>query len=622
MQPDERTRPLRLYVTELLYLSFLGLLSCVLYLSRADEIYSVWGAIHPMFWPLFITATILLLIIIFTPEKIEYKLLFIILHSIISHSLFAIIFPAGRVGVQQTILGRTRLVFDDLVYHGLGWGRESILQQIYASFRGINLQAATSTIFARMFGIDVYWIHLLLVPVLWGTFVPFIAFMISKTLGLKENIAALSGVLVSLFPTSIVWGYESIPNALGYLFFFCFMYFLLKYLQSSNSKELLFLVLVFLAICTLSHFLTGTVALSLLMLSYSMKVYLREKERSPLSAKFLLSISFIFCVSILPLALAYRRLFYPTATTAFSLNRFRETPLTELILPFLLGSYFDLISRNAIFTTLIFGVAPLCGLIGMIYIIGFKSRKMSEKGTYPLALFLFLGFLLIVGDDRIVKFFMVRPPFLEIDRLWVFRDLMLTPYAALLIHEVIIKVKKVFSKLSLFKSSHSKRTINFGSILVYSLAFILLSGWITMSVYYAYPSYGPLHTTTYEIEAVKFIDQNTHEKYIVIADQWIIFAGQMFVGINNPNAFYFSHVDPCGVGFFIDMKNNPSNKTLSEAMKTNNATVAYFIIEKPRLGTETYNQIIQRAQQNGVEIYRTFSYKGEEKLRIFYHVKE
>jgi len=31
------------------------------------------------------------------------------------------------------------------------------------------------------------------------------------------------------------------------------------------------------------------------------------------------------------------------------------------------------------------------------------------------------------------------------------------------------------------------------------------------------------------------------------------------------------------------MKKNPTNETMIKAMKTNNATTAYFIIEKPRL---------------------------------------
>ena len=113
----------------------------------------------------------------------------------------------------------------------------------------------------------------------------------------------------------------------------------------------------------------------------------------------------------------------------------------------------------------------------------------------------------------------------------------------------------------------------------------------------------------------------TRKRYAVIADQKIIFAGQMFVGINNPQTYYFSHRDPNGISLFIKMKSNPSNETLIEAMKTNNATIAYFIIEKPRLGEEEYNRIIQQAQQNGLQTYKAFYYKDVEKLHIFYYKK-
>ena len=53
-------------------------------------------------------------------------------------------------------------------------------------------------------------------------------------------------------------------------------------------------------------------------------------------------------------------------------------------------------------------------------------------------------------------------------------------------------------------------------------------------------------------------------------------------------------------------------------MKTTNATVAYLIIEKPRLGTDEYNRIIQQAQQNKLQTYKIFYYpEDQEKLRVF-----
>jgi len=57
-------------------------------------------------------------------------------------------------------------------------------------------------------------------------------------------------------------------------------------------------------------------------------------------------------------------------------------------------------------------------------------------------------------------------------------------------------------------------------------------------------------------------------------------------------------------------------------MKFNNATHAYFITEKPRLGTETYNRIIQQAQENNLQTYQTFYYQREEKLTVFYYKKQ
>ena len=615
-----KTPPL-FYATRIIYLFSVVLAFLLLSISRTEEVYTVWGAMHPFFLPALLSSTFLLLAIIFSSEKTQYKLLFVILNSILLHSFMIIIFPAGNIGVQQGILGKTRLVFDNVISNGIGGSVPSVPLKLYYLFRGDNFQTVFSVLFARMLSIDVYWTHLPLIPLLWGIFTPLIAFMTSKTLGLNENISVLCSLIVSLFPTSIIWGYASIPNGLSYLFFLCFIYSLLKYLQSNKTKEL-FLVVVFLAASTLAHYLAGIIALSLLILAYSVKTYINEKERSPISAKLTLLVSFIFCVSILPFALAYRRLFYPPATTFFSLNRFREAPLTEMVLPFLLGSYFDFISRDAIITTLIFGIAPLLGLIGMIYIIRFKTKQKSGRAIYPCMLLLFLAFLLVVADDRIVKFFMIRVPFVEVDRLWVFRDLIATPFTALLIGEGLSLAQKKLSRHSFFAFSHSKRTINFGSILVYLLASIILSGWLTFSVYYAYPHYAPMQTTTYEIEAVRYIDQTTNERYIVICDQWIIFAGQMFVGINNPRAFYFSHVDPQGVSLFIKMKNNATKETLIEAMKINNASTAYFIIEKPRLGTEKYSSIINQAQQNNLVTYETFSYQGEEKIHVFYYKEQ
>lgn len=631
-----------MYLVKILYLITMAFSTYLLYMSRANEIYTIWGAIHPAFLTTFITATLLLLIMIFSDTKPEHKLLSIILHSIVSHSFMVIMFPAGNVGVQQTILGQTRLVFDNIITHGLGWAREGLPLQIYVSLRGQNLQTAMSVILARMLGVDVYWTHLLLVPILWGTFVPIIAYKITKTLGINESISVLAGLVVSVFPTTIVWGYASIPHGLSYVFFLCFTYFLLEHLKSNKRKELL-LATTFFVITFISHYLAGTMAFSLLLLAYSVRNYREGKKKSPMTANLTLLISFVFAISILPFALIYRRLFYPTANAYFSLEKLNELGVAEKILAILTGSYFDLVSREAYITALIFGLAFTLGLVGLAYILWTNLRKGPEESIDIKVVFLTLSLLLIIVDDRIVKFFMANVPFVEIDRLWVFRDFLLIPFVAVVIWWAIEKMrffsgsfsKKIASLLhrippahmfsrtfSFSKHQYLVRSISSVAILAYLSSLLIVSGWVTASLYYSYPHYGPLQTTSYELEAVRYIHETTKERYVVIADQWLIFAGQMYDGINNPQAFYFSFADPRGVSLFIQMMTNSSSEIMIEATKYNNSTIAYFIVAKPRLGAEEYSRIVQQAQQNGLQTYKVFYYpENEEKLRIFYYRK-
>ncbi len=362
-----------------------------------------------------------------------------------------------------------------------------------------------------------------------------------------------------------------------------------------------------------------------------------------MNAKLTLLVALIFSASILPFTLANRHFFYPTANTHFSLQKIQDLPLIDTTLSLLLGRYFELISREAYITTLAFGLPPLTSLIALLYVLILNRHKPNARAQ-PLIRFILLSYILIAVDDRIINLFMTNVPFTEIDRLWVLRDLVLMPFSALFIAGALFETRAFFERISkniflawrkvssihIFprnrKSSvltrgHLTKRVSFGSLFAYVLVFLLVSAWVNASVYYAYPHWAPLQTTSYELEAVKYLDETTEEKYIVIADPWTIFAGQMFVGIRNPRAFYFSGSDPDGITLFIKTKNNPSNDTLVEALGYNNSTIAYFVIGKPRVGPEAYNAIIQQAEQNGLRTYRSFDYKGEEKIHIFYHKK-
>lgn len=611
--PSSRhVNPKRLRIVELLY-SFMTVLSFyLLFASRSGEVHTVWEVMHPAFIPVFFATTVLLLVVIFSSERVKYKLLLIIIHSILSHVFFVVIFPAGYFGAQQLTLGKTRLVYDNTVFGGISlWPEMNILGQLFTWFKGINFQAALSVILTRMFGVDFFWAHLFFVPLMWGIFVPVVAFLVTRAFCENKNVSVLSSLLVSVFPTFIIWGTYSVKNSLGFIFFFYSIYFMLKYLFATRPKAI-FLMTIFSFASLVSHPLTGTMSISLMLLAITYKSYENEKAKNPLSAKISLLLSFLVSSILLPFVLISQRIVY-SIYTSFSLDKLYELSPTEIVGELVLGEYVNFSLMGA----LVFGLAPLLGFIGMIYILKSSTNAGSNKTRRATALFLLMGFLMFLVDHRILRLFMVDLPFEE-QRLWVFRDFMAAPFVAFVVSGIVTSLQKTTSK---HVRIHVQVPSALRSITTFAMV-LLLSGWIIASVYYAYPHYGPLQTTPYELEAAKYIETNTNESYIVISDEWMIYAGGMIVGVHNPHAFYFSITDLEGLTLFNAMKTNASIGTMIEALKINNATVEYFIIEEPRLGAEEYNRIIQQAQQNELQTYKIFYYpEGEEKLRIFYYKK-
>ena len=616
---------LRLHVSKVVYLLLTTLLLYLLLLARSGEIHTVWQYMHPMFIPLFFSTTFLLLAIIFSSEKIEYKLLFVIIHSVLCHSFFVIIFPAGDIGGQQLVLGRTRLIFENVIMHMGPSPLTNILGSVY--YWPINFQTAFSIIFARMFSVDVYFTHMLLVPILWGTFVPISVFMTTKALGANQKISVLSALLISLFPTTVIWGTYSVPNSLGYIFFATTVPFCLKYLSSSETKTPL-LMLIFSFFSFLGHALTGITSFSLVLLAWALKKYEDEKHRALKTARAFLLTAFAFSTSLIPFALVYLKFFYPI-NTYFSLAKVYELSASEFVLLVLLGQTIEF----ELTTALIYVAAPLAGLLGMLYVLYSVGKQWANRTYRTGVVFLFLGILMFLAQHRILNLFMTNIPFPG-GRLWMFRDFMAVPLVAIFVCATVGFLHRSMSKaLSQLQSSLKKRSSRMDAkklrtyasasilLVVYLSAFVLISGWITISIYRAYPHYAPLQTTTYELEAARHIDQTTEERYIVICDQWFIYAAEMLVGVYNPNAYYFTASDPKGVSLFLEMKKEPTEVTMIKAMQYNNASVAYFVIEKPRLGTEEYSRIKSQALQNGLQIYPggIFYYQEKEKLCIFYY---
>lgn len=604
-------------LARIIYVFLTFLCFYLLFISRSWETHTVWEVLHPMFTPAFFATTVLLVAIVFSSERIELKLVFIVFYAILARSFSAIVFPAGVAGAQQAVLAGTRRVYDNTVFHGLGGTVPDLATRVFNWFKGTNFQSVYSVMFARMFGVDILWIHLFLAPVLWGVFTPTIAFLIAKTLFNNERIWVFSGLLTSAFPLLVSWGTISVPNSLGYIFFLSSLYFSLKYV-SCQERSISFLLVMFVVASFMAHPLSGITSLSFAILAFSLKTYEREKAASPLAAKFMLLFSMVFCISLLPLALTFYGFFSHT-NVYFSLDKIAELSVEEKIGLFVFGEYWNFDS----FFLIVHMAGPVLGFVGILCVL-WMSGKQRIDFDRQLLLFSLFGFIVVLVNYRMLKLFMEGLPF-DTERVWVFRDFTILPFAVFAVEKAVafflrkdgrfVHPKKgfLFDFKSVFKLFLPRFLGLFSCVLV-------TAGWIFASVYFgsAYPYYSPLQITWYENEAVRFIDETSNESYVVIGDRYTGLAGGMFVGVYNPRAYYFPLDSPNGSKLFYEMKMETTRDVMLEAMEINNATIAYFVIQKARLPDAEYYGIVERARVNGVQTYEVFyDSKGVEKLRIF-----
>jgi len=621
--------------SEILYLFLVALSFYLLFSSRTGEAHTVWEVLHPGFIPTLFVATSLLLVILLTSEKVAYKLFFIIVHSILVHSFFSIVFPVGDLSGQQIVLGRTRLIYDNAVLHGWPpWPVETIESRIYLVFRGENFLGALSVAFARMFSIDLLWIHLFLVPVLWGVFTPIAAYLTTSTLTHNDKVSVLAGLILSAFPYATYFGAISVHNSLGYIFFFYSLSFMLRSLNS-NDFQTKALMVVFSFVAFLAHYLTGIMAFSLLLLTLAFRSY-RGNNSSSLATRVSIVSSFLISVSLLPLSLIYLRFFRSDTYTSFTLDKLYKLPFQEIVGQFLFG---ELIYGSDIKTILLIIIGPTLAFFWMIRLLHGLKKGRRRKSRTRIS-FLFAASLVMLTDYGILKLFMSGLPLNE-ERLWVFRDFLAAPFVALVIYEIVLGVKSFLSTRSPAFSIAILKAIKIwpkalpkGLVLrVEGLLFtgllfasgvlipVFIAGWMTASLSVAYPQVAPLQTTWYELEAVNFIEKTTRKKYVVIGDQWTIFAGEMIVGVNNPRAFYFIEFNKTGYDLFVKMKENPSSAWMLSAMNYTDTTVAYFIVTEPRLGATEFNSTISKALQNGLQFYGPPEGFGNGKLYVFYYEK-
>lgn len=523
---------------------------------------SMWAVMPPLFLRLYFIATAILVGIVLLPGKVNVKLLLIVLHSIFSLLFLPIIlYPGIYYGDEWYDLGRARVVLP-VVRLSL---ESSTLRALNSLVKGFSVHVLTPT-FAGALNIDMYWIYVLLVPMLWGFFVPLTSYRLAKMIGAGKRTSIFAALFTIPNYYFLAWGKLTMSDSLGLLFIFLLLYLLSRFLSSYKTRILL-PIFITLAVTAVTHFLAVVMSVSFVVLAFALKRFERIRLKFSNGAYFFLLLSFLLSVFLLPLAIIGRGAALPAlGESYFSLDKILNTSIWKIVL----GIPEELVAKQALLYEMIF---PVLGLIGLVY-----ASQRKEKFNATLCLFFFLIFGVSLIDHRILGVALVGGLFGS-GRMNFFRDAVALPFVALVIGS---------AAKSLFVTATKARSFfRWKNIAVGALVCIGLSSWVTLMVYdtYEYYTWG-LMGTSLEVEAVKYIDDHSEDRYVAFAPGSTELVAWGFIGYPFPQGKQYVGVSAV-----------PSLTELYTQMRAADADIAYFIAPLYRLPAKDVDKILNQASR-------------------------
>lgn len=571
--------------TYIVYLILVAYCVFLLVQARSGWIYgTVWSVVSPSFFrAYFLAGFILVGIILYSSTRATSKLSLIIPYALIATMVPAIVLYPGNAGDPIDHMGLARMIID---YGNL---------RIYSFARNLNpwtiywlvkekALSTTTAIFAKTLTIDVYWVHTFITPILWGAFIPLATYKISKLLDIGERVSLITSFLAAVYMNFLGWGSRSTGNSFGFIPFLVSVCFTLWYLKHHKNRTGLFLALLTAIASWLAHPLTGIMALLLLYLAIALKKYEAIKLKSKFQARLLLGLTLLICIFAIPAffgvnAMLYR-IFVPQyaseATTRFSLEKLLETDMWALIF----GEYATYEFKDLILSASI----PFIGIVGLAYALKNETKTQDKK---ILVLFAGLALMILIVVYRILNYAMVDVLFGP-KRLWTFQDMLAIPFAALTISKVIkyFEGGSMSNPIKLLKFERWTIKISSRQVFALILAGLVISAFAQLSVYESYGRFGGMQLTELEVDAVKYIDEHTDGRYVVLSLPATTQVGWGFAGMWNPAKYY---VYDRGLG------EHPTVDGMFRYMRTYEAAVGYYIASSFRL--PNFNKVVAEASQ-------------------------
>lgn len=584
-ETEERKNAPLFSLTYAIYLTLIGYSLYLLIQARSGWIYgTIWSVVSPYFFTTYFLAGFILVgIILYSSTRATSKLALIIPYALIAAMVPAIVLYPGNSGDPLDHMGFARLVVDYGSFRLYSWARYLNPWSLYWLVKEKALPLSTA-IFAKILSIDVYWTHTFITPLLWGTFIPLATYKMSKLLDIGERVSLIASFFAAVYMNFLGWGSRSTGNSFGFIPFLVSVCFSISYLKQHKNRMALFLALLTAITSFISHPLTGIMALILVFLAVTLKMYEVIKLKSKFQARFLLGVSLLICIFAIPAFFGLNSLVYAIfapqyaseATTRFSLQKLLQTDIWALIF----GEYATYEFKDLILSATI----PFIGIAGLAYALRNETRTQSKKVSI---LFSGLALMTLIIVYRILNYAMIDVLFGP-KRLWTFQDMLFIPFVALAIDKIITYFEgiKTSSPTKLLKIEKWKIKIAWRHVLAAILMGLALTAFGLFSVHESYGRYGGMQLTELEVQAVKYIDEHAEGRYVVTTVPATTQVGWGFVGMWNPAKYYV---------YSKDLGQHPTVGGLFEHMSIYQAGVGYYIASSFR--TPNFEEAVEEASQ-------------------------
>jgi len=515
----------------------------------------IWNVIPPIFLQTYFIATALLVGLVLLPGKTNVKLIFISLHSVFSLSILLLVLYPGIIWYDPWYeMAQARMILEIR----LNWLPANIpslglIRAVNSFIRGLGAQVLLAT-FTEVLNVDMYWIFVFLVPLLWGFFVPLTSYEITRMISGTKRISVFAAFLTTAGLFFLAWGKVSAGGSLSVLFFFLVVYLLTRFLFLHENRAFVLAILVGATTAT-THVLAGVLVGSVVFLALGLKAYEYEMPKSPRVAGLLLFMSFVLATFLLPSITILRGVLIPQiGTPTWDIQNLLATSVWEL--------FSGVTEETLVYDAVLQNIFPALGLVGIVYVM-----QRRERFDSTLSLFMSLAFGVAFIDFRILNYAIINNIFGPV-RLHVFRDVFALPFVAIVVYSA---ANSLFDTASKVRSSFRWKNVLVGMLLC-----IGLSAWVSGAVYESYEFYtGGLLPTSLEVEALKYIDEHTNSKYIVLAPNRMTAMGLGLLGLPNPEVTFITLGQKKGL--VVPYPFEPSLPFMFERMRAAGVDVGYYI---------------------------------------------